>query len=228
MKKTIAILLVLVSLFAYAGCGNQGAEGEKNPSVKVQTKEELLQDAIELDFQDFADGVYENTAKIKLDYCGKNVLLTGFIDDITDDQVVFFEVLDGLSNGNCAEIRVPLPMEALANFEKMQQITVVGHLTEDYTTETRPQGEYTFSVKSFSMDTAYLIQDRWTVTGKVYAQTDRYSDSDWYFAEPVEDKYETRTDLYFRDGVTIPKEKTTVSLSVKVVSSKYYDAIPAE
>lgn len=227
MKKTIAILLVFVSLFAYAGCGNQEAE-EENPSGKVLTKEELLQDAIELDFMDFSVGVYDNTAKVKLNYCGKNVVLTGFIDDITEKEVVFFRVLDGLSSGNCAEIRVPLPMESLATFDKRQQITVVGHMTEDFSTETRPHGEYTFNVKSFSMDTAYLVQDRWTVTGKVYVQTDSYSKADWYLAEPLDKETETRTDLYFRDGVAIPKEKTSVSLSVKVGSSEYFDAILAE
>lgn len=114
MKKAISLFLLVFLIAGLCAC-------EKSTS-----KEEMLANAIELNWSDVHDEFLDNEARAKKNYDGKVVKWTAKIYDISDKSVTMAnETYNGLPlNG----ITVYLSNEDIIELDKYERITVVGKL----------------------------------------------------------------------------------------------------
>ena len=114
MKKILTLFLVLVTLVSLCACG------------KSANKEDMLANAIELNWRNVYDEYLANEARAKNNYDGKIVKWTAKIYDISDKSVTMAnETYNGLPlNG----ITVYLSKEEIIELDKYKKITVVGKL----------------------------------------------------------------------------------------------------
>ena len=114
MKKILSLFLVLVTLVSLCACG------------KSANKEDMLANAIELNWRNVYDEYLANEARAKNNYDGKIVKWTAKIYDISDNSVTMAnETYNGLPlNG----IKVYLSKEEIIELDNLQKITVVGKL----------------------------------------------------------------------------------------------------
>ena len=114
MKKILSLFLVLVTLVSLCACG------------KSANKEDMLANAIELNWRNVYDEYLANEARAKNNYDGKIVKWTAKIYDISDNSVTMAnETYNGLPlNG----ITVYLSKEEIVELDNLQKITVVGKL----------------------------------------------------------------------------------------------------
>lgn len=114
MKKILSLFLVLVTLVSLCACG------------KSANKEDMLANAIELNWRNVYDEYLANEARAKNNYDGKIVKWTAKIYDISDNSVTMAnETYNGLPlNG----ITVYLSKEEIIELDDLQKITVVGKL----------------------------------------------------------------------------------------------------
>lgn len=114
MKKILSLFLVLVTLVSLCACG------------KSANKEDMLANAIELNWRNVYDEYLANEARAKNNYDGKIVKWTAKIYDISDNSVTMAnETYNGLPlNG----ITVYLSKEEIIELDNLQKITVVGKL----------------------------------------------------------------------------------------------------
>lgn len=109
-KSLIALLAVLVMCLSLTACGEP-------------TKEELMEDAIEVTCEELTFACLDNKAKAEQTYEGKTVALTGTICRIETEGAYISE--DGSWN---EQYRVCFETDVLAELSTGQTITVVGTL----------------------------------------------------------------------------------------------------
>ena len=174
MKKTISLLLALVMCLSLCACGGGNDTPETTeaptetttPEVKVMTKEEMLEQAVAVDQIDINNDSFENIVKAKSMYCNAILLLEGTIFEIKEDHI---EV--GTSDWL---VDVYLPVEDMINLRNKQKILVVGQTNDTIEETTWSYGEYSGTNHHYSMPTAYLVQDKFEVTGKIHSASDAY------------------------------------------------------
>lgn len=112
MKKVLAILLSLIFVLSLTACG--------------QSREEMLNNAIELNWGEVYDEFLANEARATNEYNGKIVKWTAKVYDIDTKFVKMAnETYNGLPSN---AITVYLSNEDLVNLEKYKEITIVGEL----------------------------------------------------------------------------------------------------
>jgi len=151
MKKILLTLLAMMMTIALAACG-----GGSQSSL---SKEEMLEQAVEVTLEDLGNATYENASNAKEQYCGKVLIADGYVRSIGQDNTV--QIGGIFSNG--VYVMAELPAEDVANIETGQRIAVVG--------ETKGKIKEESSNMIYEMPVAYLVKDRYEITAKYVGPT---------------------------------------------------------
>lgn len=229
MKKTISLLLALVLCLSLCACGggNETPETEAPsettaPEVTKITKEELLAQALAVDYTTINNDSFDNLAKAKSLYCNATLKLDGTVYEIKEDHV---RIGNGLSWG----VSVYLPAEELIDLEKWQRIVVVGKTTDEIIEEQ----SYAGTLSLYQMAEAYLVDDHFEYQVTLKGKNGSY-DGAWNIL--LGDSNYANL-VYFADGVDLssfntssngnPGEKMTILAKSKFENYSswvYYDA----
>lgn len=211
MKKIISLsLAVLMIVLSFAGC-----------SSKAPTKDELLEQAIEVEAMDINNDSFDNFVRAKEAYCNKVLKLKGTITDFGDNYVV----ISGYYGCEYV-VDVYLPTEEMVNVENGQSVIVVGQTSEEITETSTDIGEATFEYKHFQMPTAYLVSDRIELTVVYKGENRSYAPA--CNVQIGDDSYLKL--VYFADDVDVSKLKFNqeIKISTKAIyknsSWDYLDA----
>lgn len=146
MKKLMSLVLAALMLLSFAACngsnGNDGQTANATPeptAEPIKTKDELLSSSEEISFTEFNNLTLDNIAKAKMQYCSKDVIVTGYARDIEADCVI----LTPFSGGQVL-IDIHLPLEELVTLENGQKVTIVGHLDDEVEEREEKVGQYSF------------------------------------------------------------------------------------
>ena len=226
MKQVISLLLALVLCLSLCACGGGNDTPVTNdtnvPVEAVPTKEELLAQALAVDYTTINNDSFENLAKAKSLYCNATLKLDGTIYEIKEDHV-------RIGNGLTWGVSVYLPTEDLIALEKWQRIVVVGNTTDEIIEETNHAG----TLSLYQMPAAYLVDDYFEYQVTLKGKNGSY-DGAWNILLGDSDYANL---VYFADGVDLssfntssngnPGEKITILAKSKFenyTSWVYYDA----
>ena len=226
MKKALSLILALVLCLSLCACGGGNDTPDttdtKAPEEAVPTKEELLAQALAVDYTTINNDSFENLAKAKSLYCNATLKLDGTIYEIKEDHV-------RIGNGLTWGVSVYLPTEDLIALEKWQRIVVVGNTTDEIIEETNHTG----TLSLYQMPEAYLVDDYFEYQVTLKGQNGSY-DGAWNILLGDSDYANL---VYFADGVDLssfntssngnPGEKITILAKSKFenyTSWVYYDA----
>ena len=151
-KRTVPLAaLALALLFSLAACGS-GNGG--------MSKEELLESAEEVSFSTLASETYDNAVKAKETYCASPIQISGWVQNIEEDHVTLW------NGGTSYDVMIDayLPAEDIAALTTGQKVTVVG-INSDTEEKTDSWGGMSFPATHYIMDTAYLVQSRYEISG---------------------------------------------------------------
>lgn len=187
MKKILAMVCAVAACLSLVACGGSGTGTVKSK----MSKEEMMTQAVEADATDINNESFENVARAKQNYCNKILKLKGTIQSIEEDHIQ-------LGCNSTYVIDVYLPMEELVTLDDGQQVVVVGQTTDEIIESSNNIAEYTFEYIHYQMPEAYLVQDRFEITGIVKGVNTSYApayniqigDSNYlkliYFADSVD------------------------------------------
>ena len=226
MKQVISLLLALVLCLSLCACGGRNDTPDPTvtnaPEEAVPTKEELLAQALAVDYTTINNDSFENLAKAKSLYCNATLKLDGTIYEIKEDHV-------RIGNGLTWGVSVYLPTEDLIALEKWQRIVVVGNTTDEIIEETNHAG----TLSLYQMPEAYLVDDYFEYQVTLKGQNGSY-DGAWNILLGDSDYANL---VYFADGVDLssfntssngnPGEKITILAKSKFENYTtwvYYDA----
>lgn len=226
MKQVISLLLALVLCLSLCACGGRNDTPDPTvtnaPEEAVPTKEELLAQALAVDYTTINNDSFENLAKAKSLYCNATLKLDGTIYEIKEDHV-------RIGNGLTWGVSVYLPTEDLIALEKWQRIVVVGNTTDEIIEETNHAG----TLSLYQMPAAYLVDDYFEYQVTLKGKNGSY-DGAWNILLGDSDYANL---VYFADGVDLssfntssngnPGEKITILAKSKFENYTtwvYYDA----
>lgn len=233
MKRWIVLLLAVVLVLSLAACGGKaenpaeepqdvpsetqdGGEGSEQPEDTAMTKEEMLEQALEVDSATIHRDSLENLANAKDLYCSKILLLEGTVLEIQEDCAVIGTIL----TDDAYVTDAYLPQEDLAKLQQGQQITVVGQTDDTITEESLDAPDFPMMISHYAMPTAYLTQDHFEVEGIIKGKNESYAGA-WNFF--VGDSDLGRI-VYFADGTdlsgldeTYSSEGNPVTISAKII-----------
>ena len=211
MKKLMSLVLAALMLLSFAACngsnGNDGQTANATPeptaeptAEPIKTKDELLSSSEEISFTEFNNLTLDNIAKAKMQYCSKDVIVTGYARDIEADCVI----LTPFSGGQVL-IDIHLPLEELLTLEKGQKVTIVGHLDDEVEEREEKEGQYSFFYTHYTMKTAYIVNDVFEITGKLLGSNNSFANAFNFAVPPTSNTYGL---IYFANGVDTSKYKT--------------------
>lgn len=157
MKKVISFILVLWMCLSLCACGE-----------KVMTKEEMLQVAEYASVLQINNDTIHNVASAKQTYCGKVLKIEGPIDYIEEDHIAMAYTGDVV-------IDVYLPVETITTLKNGQYITIVGKTENEISSSSESYGFYTWDIKHYTVNNAYLIKDTYTLTGTFQGRNTKVS-----------------------------------------------------
>ena len=254
MKKLIALLLVAVMCFSFTSCGENSAVEETKQSEngiveKAKTQEEMVsiastvyeiaEDAgITVDnFEDthigkdigFIEKAKDsNYPKFKLAYQDKFCVITGNVFEIHEDYCWITSVSGSSTYGG--GVKIHLPLETLASLEKLTAYTFVGQIfsIEDYPIR---NGQNDGCV--FEMTDAYVLSDRFEVTGKIHSINKdvsyEYYDDDPPFNFQIGDSSYLQLVHFSNEVETSQLDwNNEITISAKYIWGRYCDAVIVE
>ena len=225
MKRTISLLLALVLCLSLCACGGSNSDTPEAteataPEIKVMTKEEMLEQAVAVDQTAINNVSFENIVKAKSLYCNAVLLLEGTIFEIKEDHI---EV--GISDWL---VDVYLPIEDMINLRNQQKILVVGQTNDTIEETTWTYDGYSGTTHHYSMPNAYLVQDKFEVTGKIHSANNSFENG---FNFQVGDNPYLWV-LFFDETIDRSNAKVNEDGSITVLGvvcdSHIYDAIIVE
>lgn len=200
MKKVGCMTLVMALCLTLCACGG----GSKTNASNKMSKEDMLAAAEVVEPSQIAKDVNSNIAKAKQLYCGKALEVTGRVSSIKEDYVE-------LSLSSSAVIDVYLPTEELLLLASGQKVTIVGKTNEELNeiTASGPMG-MEWVTKHFAMPEAYLVNDTFEVTGKLFGKNQSYAPAYNFDVGTSVTKL-----LYFADGVDLSVIESGSTFTVK-------------
>lgn len=163
MKKLISLFLAMMMCVALAACANasetDNSSTEAESKENILSKEELLENAIEVKAIDINNLTIEDIDKAKQEYCNKTLNVTGPIEAIEEDYIE-------IGYHDCA-IKVYLSSEEISMLENGQQVTVVGQTSESIEEYIDPSSTVADPTFYYEMSTAYFVEDYFEVTGVI-------------------------------------------------------------
>ena len=198
MKKTISLLLALVMCLSLCACGGGNDTPDtivtNAPEEAVPTKEELLAQALAVDYTTINNDSFDNLAKAKSLYCNATLKLDGVVCEIKEDHV-------RIGNGMSWGVSVYLPVEELIDLEKWQRIVVVGKTTDEIIEE----ANFTGTLSLYQMPEAYLVDDYFEYQVTLKGKNESY-DGAWNIL--LGDSNYANL-VYFADGVDLSSYNTS-------------------
>lgn len=159
MKKLIMFVLSIAMLFSLCACGG-GNDAPKTdnstPTAETaMTKEEMLEQAEEVNASLLNNDCFDNLAKAKQTYCDKVIITKAYVYMVNEDHVVL-----GCSTSSGAQVCIAayMPVDDLVQIESSSVITVVG-LVSDIEDRDFDWGGMTVNYPHYIMDTAYLVTE---------------------------------------------------------------------
>lgn len=149
MKRILASVLALVMALSLCACG------------ATTSKDDILKNATAVDMDTIVSDTDSNIAKAKSLYCGKDLLITGYVVVISEDHIE----LDDSDTTLSSLVDVYLSSDDIANLESEQRITVAGHMSDKIEIVQTTLNGYTFEDPHYSLNSAYLVNDRYEVSG---------------------------------------------------------------
>lgn len=149
MRRVLASVLALVMVLSLCACG------------ATTSNDDILKNAVAVDMDTIVSDTDSNIAKAKSLYCGKDLLITGYVVVISEDHIE----LDDSDTTLSSLVDVYLSSDDIANLESEQRITVAGHMSDEIETEQKTLNGWTFEFKHYSLNSAYLVNDRYEVSG---------------------------------------------------------------
>lgn len=232
MKKILSLLLVAIMSISMVACGESTTSAEEsNTSIEesttnTATKEDMLNEALSVDYTTIHNDSIENLAKAKSLYCNATLKIDGTVWEIKEDHV-------RIGNGLYWGVSVYLPTEELIGLEIGQRIVVVGKTTDEIIEEEYEAFEYTETMSLYQMPEAYLVDDYFEYQVTLKGKNESY-DGAWNILLGDSDYANL---VYFADGVDLssfntssngnPGEKITILAKSKFenyTSWVYYDA----
>lgn len=232
MKKLLALLLVAVMSVSMVACGENTTSAEENKTsteentTNVTTKDDMLAEALSVDYTTIHNDSIENLAKAKSLYCNATLELDGTVWEIKEDHV-------RIGNGLYWGISVYLPTEELIALEVGQRIVVVGKTTDEIIEEEYEAFGNTETLSLYQMPEAYLVTDYFEYQVTLKGKNGSY-DGAWNILLGDSDYANL---VYFADGVDLssfntssngnPGEKITILAKSKFENYTtwvYYDA----
>ncbi len=201
MKKVISLILALVLCLSLCACGGNGT------SNNTMSKEDMLAAAEVVTPSQITQDTNSNIAKAKQLYCGKVLEVTGRVASVKENYV---EVgVDSKANGTV--IDVYLPIEELVLLASGQKITIVGKTNEEFNeiTSSDVMG-FEWVKKHFVMPAAYLVEDTFEVSGKLFGKNQSYAP-----AYNFDDGTSLTKLLYFAEGVDASAIGADATFTVK-------------
>ena len=207
MKKILITLLAMMMTIALAACG-----GGSQSSL---SKEEMLEQAVEVTLEDLGNATYENASNAKEQYCGKVLIADGYVRSIGQDNTV---QIGGIF-GNGVYVMAELPAEDVANIETGQRIAVVG--------ETKGKIKEESSNMIYEMPVAYLVKDRYEITAKYVGPT---MDDDKVYNIKVGENSSIIWKVHFKE---VPNWESftyggEITFTAKVIENNGYEYLEAE
>lgn len=158
MKKALSLLLALVLCLSLCACGgNESTDipADTNSTADaVMTKEEMLENAQNLNYFDFEKNVTENMVRAEEMYVGNIFKMAGFVTEINDNGCVLSCL--NTSNYLSGYIHVPLTRKELMNLNVNERIVVVGEISE-------------ITKGSVKFGSAYYVSNEFEGTVKIYS-----------------------------------------------------------
>ena len=198
MKKTISLLLALVLCLSLCACGAGNDTPDtivtNAPEEAVLTKEELLAEALAVDYTTIHKDSFDNLEKAQSLYCNATLQLHGVVCEIKEDHV-------RIGNGMSWGVSVYLPVEELIDLEKWQRIVVVGKTTDEIIEE----ANFTGTLSLYQMPEAYLVDDYFEYQVTLMGKNESY-DGAWNIL--LGDSNYAKL-VYFADGVDLSSYNTS-------------------
>ncbi len=200
MKKFLVLLMVAMMTISMVACGEETTSAEENNTSteentsNVVTKDDMLAEALSVDYTTINNDSFENLAKAKSLYCNATLKLDGTVYEIKEDHV---RIGNGLSWG----VSVYLPTEELIALEKWQRIVVVGKTTDEIIEE----ANHTGTLSLYQMPEAYLVDDYFEYQVTLKGQNGSY-DGAWNILLGDSDYANL---VYFADGVDLSSYNTS-------------------
>ena len=132
------------------------------------SKEEMLEQAEEVDANVINNESFENFARAKQNYCNKILKLEGMIQSIGEDHIE-------LGYNSTYVVDVYLPIDEIMMLEVGQSVVVVGETTDEIIDSSQNIAEYSFEYFHYQMPAAYLVQDRFEITGILKGENASYA-----------------------------------------------------
>ena len=202
MKKSIAMLLALVMCLSLCACSGgsetpkateEATKATEAPTEPTMSKEDMLAAAEVVTPSQITQDTNSNIAKAKQLYCGKVLEVTGRVAAVKEDYVEIG--VDSKANGTV--IDVYLPLEELVLLASGQKVTIVGKTNEEFkeVASSDTMG-FEWVKKHFTMPQAYLVEDTFEVSGKLFGKNQSYAPAYNFDVGTSVTKL-----LYFADGV---------------------------
>lgn len=174
MKKLLTLLLVALMTFSMVACGEETTSAETNKTDIAITKEEMLENASELNISELKGSIMENPVRAQETYVGNCYTYSGYVLNINNDSAQI-----GLADTEYY-FTVYLSNDDLVQLDKNELVTVVGTVS-DVNSETKKieytGGSYEKSVIVGTIQDAWLVTDTYELTGtlKMYANSFYYA-----------------------------------------------------
>lgn len=230
MKKALALFLALIMCQSLVACGGNEAPKQTEASaaaaapaeVPAMTKEKMLAAAESVSMTDINNAALENIVRAKADYCGKTMLVKGTVMEIKEDHIQ----LTASSSSMDIVLDVYLPLEEIVNLQRTQYVEVVGITTDEIEETTQTFSGYDFTSQHFKMPSAYFVNDRVEVSGKLFGANQSYAPA-WNFLFPNSNVAKL---VYFSEdqdtsALTYENSQAPITFNAKYVNDKYVDAI---
>lgn len=230
MKKTLLFVLTLAMILSLCACGEKTATPDSSAGMSNQGKEEMLANASELKLDDFVKEVEDNKLRAEDTYLNNCYKVTTYVISIEDG---YAKIGSPTPNGYC--FNAYLSTDDLKQLGRGEKITIVGEIGSlDLVSEEKSVAgtSYTSNSITVEMPTAYLVTNRYDVTGQIemYYMTlldvdgkikDRTGlESAWYLA--IKDN--NGTVFHLENAIPVEhqagKNVTSISISETEVNNK--------
>ena len=166
MKRIIALLLVLVMVFALCACGNSGKSESIAEDQEKQNGEpfsERWEKASEVDFLSFCSAYEKNKVSAKNEYIGNDYKIMGYIYDIQDEYILMYPLIIDLKAKPFVSIKIPLRTEDILKISTNQVVTIYGEIIA-IEAAADVDGQDVISV---SISDEYEMEDSISIYGKI-------------------------------------------------------------
>ena len=174
MKKLLILFMVAMMTISLVACGEETTSAESNETNASVTKEEILENASELNIAELKSSMMENQVKAQETFVGNSYTYAGYVLTVENDYAQI-----GLADTEYY-FTVYLSKDDLVKLSRDELVTVVGTIS-DLNSKTKKieytGGSYEKSVIIGTMQNAWLVNNTFELTGTL-----RMFENSFYYA----------------------------------------------